>query len=62
MNFFFNVLLSSPPCIISLPKSNYPARVMSVSGVISLFNPIGGTPEEFDMAFLEAIEYARVIA
>ena len=30
MNFFFNVLFSSPPCIISSPKSNYTVFLSSV--------------------------------
>ena len=45
----------------ALPKLNYPARVMSVSGAISMFNPVGGTADDFDREFIEAVKFAEVI-
>lgn len=45
----------------ALPKVDYPARVMSVSAIISSFNPTWDSPDESDDCFLKAVEFAESI-
>ena len=45
----------------SLPKMDYPARVLSVSSFISTFNPLWDSCEESDEAFKKAVTMAEII-
>lgn len=45
----------------SLPKMDYPARILSVSSIISTFNPLWDSEEESDEAFLKAVSMAEII-
>ncbi len=44
-----------------LPKMDYPAPIMSVSGTISSFNPAWDSNESSDTAFLKAVAFAGMV-
>lgn len=46
---------------VAVPKVDYPANPMSVSTVIASFNPTWDSEEDFDEAFLEAVDFAKII-
>ena len=45
----------------TLPKLNYPARIMSISAAISSYNPTWDSSKDSDKCFLTAIEFANSI-
>lgn len=44
-----------------MPKADYPAQAMTLSSVISGFNPNWDSNEEPDVAFAKAVEFAEVV-
>ena len=44
-----------------LPKADYPAQAMTLSAVISGFNPTWNSKEDSDEAFVKAVKFAEIV-